>query len=149
MILLSRAPAGGARIVDKVYQGGEFLPFYIPRARMPQVDEKDYPDLMKFLKGQNVNVTNCVAAPKEFHAHQRINFDMAIQMDIAVLNKPVLTSLDYYILDGNHRWMGHVVRETQMNVIKIGLLFDAAISMLFKFPKTYSYGDGNFHPISN
>jgi hypothetical protein len=143
------APAGGVRVSGQYFGGGWFLPFYIPRERMPQVDEADYPALLTFVQERGVVVTKCVAAPALFHAHQRIDFDRAISMDEKTLSKPILTSVDYYVLDGNHRWMGHFIHHTDLNVIKIGLEFEAALDLLFQFPKTYSYGDGNVHPIRN
>lgn len=149
MMQLLHAPAGGVRLHGQHFGGGEFLPFYVPRERMPQVDAADLPALFAFVERRGVAVSRCTASPRLFHARQRIDMERVVDMDDALLAKPVLTSRDYYILDGNHRWMAHVLSRTKMSVMKIDLAFDDALDLLFAFPKTYSYGDGDYHPVTN
>jgi len=149
MMHLEHAPAGGERFIGRFYKGGEFLPFYIPRDVMPQVDEADYPELLDFLASRGVRVERLEFDPWKMHVHQRISFDRSINMPDEVLRKPVLASREPYVVDGNHRWLGHVIRNTLVPTIKIDLPFDNAIETVKAFPKTYAYGDGNFHPVRN
>jgi len=131
------------------YKAGEFLPFYIPRDEMPQIDEKDYVVFFGFLKERNVQMEIKTFHPKELHAHQRVNWSKVHAMDQTVMDKPILVSKDGYVLDGNHRWWAHVLQKTDLKAYQIDLEFEEAIKLLFDFPKTYAYGDGNFHPISH
>jgi len=145
----TRATKHGEIGVDgKEYKGGEFLPFYIPRPEMPQVDEIYYPELFLFIEAQHVSLKLEKFDPHALHAHQRVNWDKVRTMDAETLAKPILTSEDGYVLDGNHRWTAHVLNKTEVNAYVIGLEFEKAIELLFSFPKTYAYGDGNFHPVT-
>lgn len=144
-----RACAHGEMGVDgKQYRGGEFLPFYIPRAVMPQIDEADFDAFFAFIESKGVSFTSETFSPKELRAHQRVSMDKAKHMDEATLAKPVLVSRDHYVLDGNHRWTAHVLNGTDVPAYQIDLDFEASIELMFAFPKTYSYGDGQNHPIT-
>lgn len=144
-----RAPVHGEFGVNgKMYKGGEWLPFYIPRAVMPQIDEKDYPDFFEFVKSKNVLFVPKTFFPKELRAHQRVSMDKAKHMDAGNLAKPILVSRDHFVLDGNHRWTAHVLNGTQVPAFELELEFEASIELMFAFPKTYSYGDGRTHPIT-
>lgn len=122
----------------KCYKGGEFLPFYVPRPLMPQIDEQDYDDFLAFAHAKPVTIAHGSAEPNTLRAHQRIDRIRAERMPPEVRAKPVFVSDDNYILDGNHRWMMHVLLEEPINFIRIGLLFEQAIALMFEFPKTYS-----------
>ena len=82
-------------------------------------------------------------------AHQRVDWNKVTHMDAVTLAKPVLASQDKFVLDGNHRWNAHVLNNSNLDAYVIGLDFEKAIQLLFAFPKTYSYGDGNLHPVTN
>jgi len=144
----SRASHGGELGVNgRLYKGGEFLPFYIPRPEMPQVDEKDYPALFEFVKSQSIPLLTERFQPNQLRAHQRVSWDKVVSMDEVTFRKPVLVSQDRFVLDGNHRWTAHVHRNVPLSAYVLGLEFEAAIGLLFKFPKTYSYGDGKQHAV--
>lgn len=122
----------------KHYKAGEFLPFYVPRSQMPQIDEKDLPTLIASTitsgKGVNMDVVN-VSLLK---AHQRIDHTKAKEMIEKVKLKPILVSADDYVLDGNHRWWAHVHEGDKfINVIRIEMNFDEAIPYLLEQPFTY------------
>jgi hypothetical protein len=111
--------------------------YYIPRREMPQVDEKDLPELVVASWQSGHHPSFEVVNPLDLHAHQRVNRTRALGMPENVKRKPVLVSLDNYVLDGNHRWYAHRMEETPMNVIRIGLSFEDALPWLFKQPFTY------------
>ncbi len=136
-----RAPAGG--VVDpldnKFYRGGELLPFYVPRPVMPQVDEVDYGHLLSYLRGEGVEVGEETVDPRTLRAHQRVDHARVRAMTPGQLRKPILVSLDSFILDGNHRWFGHIHPHLQpISCERVGLPFLEAIAALFSFPGTYT-----------
>jgi hypothetical protein len=148
--LHSRAPCGGEEGVDgRFYRGGEFEAFYIPRPVMPQVDEADQADLIAFIRERGIEVTEETVPPEDLHFHQRVDMKKVHAMAQDVLDKPLLVSLDMYVLDGNHRAAGHKQVGTPANCIVIGAKFEDAMAVIYAFPKTYEYGDGNFHPVVN
>lgn len=122
----------------KHYSKGEFLPFYIPRAEMPQVDEADLPILVHKAVVKSVEPTFEVVSPKSLHAHQHVDIDLARKMPIEVKLKPLIASLDGYIVDGNHRWWANVHDGNQaVNIIRLGLSFEKAIDWLLTLPFVY------------
>lgn len=144
------AEAGGELGINgRCYKGGTFMPFYVPRAVMPQIDEVDLPEFIDFLKAKEVGVEWRVFDPRDLRAHQKVDMRKVFAMSPEVLAKPLLVSADRFVLDGNHRWTGHMHRGSKCNAWEIGLHFEPAIATMFEFPKTYSYGDGNYHPITN
>jgi hypothetical protein len=121
------------------YKKGEFLPFYIPRLEMPQVDEKDMSHLIAMAYLHRYNPAIEVVNPKTLRAHQRVDINRAITMPLEIKLKPALVSIDNFVLDGNHRWWAHVhAGDEAMNIVRIGLAFDKAIDWLFKQPFVYS-----------
>lgn len=137
----SRAKRGGEKQFGKNFKGGEFMPFYVPRTLMPQVDEKDYEELFSFLRAQDIPVYKEQACPLTFRPHQKVQIDrlraMACQPD--VVNKAILVSRDDYILDGHHRWDIHLLRhDSQILAYKIGRDFEEAIAALFAYPNTWT-----------
>lgn len=134
-------PGGELGLNGKFYLGGEIMPFYVPRKEMPQVDEEDLPELMKFLQGLPVPVDLKKFDPDQLKPHQKVDIDKvkAMTAKAAILAKPCLVSQDLYILDGNHRWWAHRELHTVVPAFVIGAPFEQAIGILFRFPKTYSY----------
>ena len=118
------------------------MPFYVPREAMPQVDEADYPELLQFARGEGVAVDEVVTDPHELCAHQRVAMSLVREMPPGVMDKRVLTSVDRFLLDGNHRWRGHVIAGVPVKQYRFALTFEPAVAFLFRFPKTYRYADG-------
>jgi len=145
------APTGGEIGLDGIYRkGGEFLPFYVPREIMPQVDEEDTPELISFARAEGVRVTEGKIDPEWVKPHQRIAMDKVHAMPDSLLLKPCLISVEPNILDGNHRWMKHhLTHSKEMPFVRFHLEFGKAIDLIFRFPKSYAYGDGNYHPEKN
>ncbi len=133
-----RAERGGEDRFGKHYTAGEFLPFYVPRPVMPQIEEEDFPDFIEFCAERGVEVIVRYREPTQLRPHQRIDKFKAERMPPEVEQKTVFVSLDMYILDGNHRWMLHVIRQTRVPCFEIRLPFEEAIALMFAFPKTYA-----------
>lgn len=123
----------------KTFRPGEFLPFYVPRADMPQIDEVDQIKLI---------VDACTACPTpeivvvntaSLRAHQRIDHNRAINMAPDVKLKPIIISRDGYVLDGNHRWFAAAHDGQEMVVaIRLPMDFEQAIPWLLSLPYTYT-----------
>lgn len=136
---LARATAP-VDLYGRHYTPGEFLPFYVPRPAMPQIDERDYARLI-------ADAYNHPAAevwletidPRKLRAHQRVDHARAQGMDDAIRAKPVIVSADNYVLDGNHRWWAHVHAGSKaMAVIRLGFDFDAGLHWLLGRPYVYT-----------
>lgn len=134
-----RAPRGGLTdpINNRFYRGGELLPFYVPRPVMPQLNEEDYHDFVAFLAMKDIAVDMIERAPDQLRAHQHIDPIKAERMTPDIREKPIWISADDFILDGNHRWLAHVMDNTPLDCLQIGLPFDEAIDVMFAFPRTY------------
>lgn len=135
---LKRAPAGGIDEYGKRYAGGEYLPFYVPRNAMPQVDEKDQPRMVKAAMDVGISITFDVRHAGELRAHQWINRRLAGSMSEMVKRKPIIVSSDGYILDGNHRWWANVHDGNEWLVtITVDRTFDEARDWLLSQPYVY------------
>ena len=123
------------------YTPGEFLPFYVPRPAMPQVDERDtvrmLVDAANTLPIALPQLT--VLDPRSLRAHQRIDHAKAASMSEAVRAKPIIVSDDNYIVDGNHRWWAHIKAGSRViPVIRLAHDFDEAIAWLLTRPYVYT-----------
>lgn len=143
----ARAAKGGEYGLDgKLHKGGEFLPHYVPRAIMPQVDETDLDALLAFLTGKGIGIRRETLPCDAFKVMQRVD-EAHVQSMIsgdqsALLAKPVLASNDPDIVDGNHRLAAHKALKSAVPAIIIDLPFEHAIAAVFEFPKTYALGNG-------
>lgn len=133
-----RAKRGGEEWFGRLFKGGEFLPFYVPRPVMPQINEEDYEDFIEFAAERGVEVTVRFFAPEALKPHQRLDKFKAAHMSPEVGRKTVFASLDNFILDGNHRWMYHRITRTRVPTYQVRLPFNDAIALMFDFPKTYA-----------
>lgn len=141
--MLARAPAGGYDEFGKHFAAGEFLPFYVPRPLMPQIDEADLPDFLIFANAQGVQWSQGRIPPNRLHAHQRVEVDRVRHMDPALLEKPVLISADGYVLDGNHRWhAAWKLKLPDIPAVSLTTTFELGIALMFSFPKTYTIVPG-------
>lgn len=116
---------------------GHWLPFYVPREQMPQVDEMYYPRfIVDAYKGPGV-VFDTVS-PSTLRAHQHVDHVRAKAMPENGRIKPLIVSADSYIIDGNHRWWASVHgNHDWVNVIRLGMNFDPAIVWLRRKPYVY------------
>lgn len=120
----------------------------IPRAKMPQIDLENLPELFAYLQQHRVPVNFAYTPTGVLYPKQCLKQTVPIH-DMQVLEKPLLVSNDFAILDGNRRWATY--RASGVSIVPcyvIGCAFHHALPILRKFPKTYAYGDGQFHPIS-
>ena len=142
-VKLDRAPTQGCAVYERNYLGGEFLPFYVPRVHMPQIDQQHLPALVSnaYVDGHNPQFENI--DPKTLHAHQRVDHHLARSIPAYVRSIALLVSGDDFILDGNHRWWAAVHNlDPRVNIIRINLPFITALDYLLKQPFTFEVGAG-------
>lgn len=142
------APKGGIDMIEGHYRGGQFIPFYVPRRLMPQIDSEFYPNLIVDAIGRGVTLE--VIEPGSITPHQRINHRAAEAMPLWLRMKPLIVSADHYVLDGNHRWWAaHKAGDSYINVIRLHMGFDSAIDWLLLRPYTYTLDPAHPQPERN
>jgi len=93
----------------------------IERRDMPQVEEKNLVEFVKWLKAQGVAVKLGKVSAKTLKPIQKeIRSDQVKDMaakDSPKLKKPVLIAKkDNYIIDGHHRWLGRLEQDKNADV---------------------------------
>lgn len=142
------APAGGIDLIGGHYKGGQFVPFYVPRERMPQVDAEFYTRLIA--DAIDIGVTIDVIEVGHITPHQRIDHRRAEAMPLWLRMKPLIVSADDYVLDGNHRWWAaRKAGDAYLNAIRISMGFDAAIKWLLQRPYVYTLDPTHPQPERN
>ena len=133
-----RARRGGEERFGRSYRAGQFLPFYVPRPQMPQIEEEDYPEFIEYAAQRGVDVLVRYLPPTRLAQHQVPDkFDPDHFKTAGVEKKPVFISTDMFILDGNHRWAYHVhIQSRYVPCFEIKLPFEQAIALMFGFEKT-------------
>lgn len=122
----------------KHYTSGEFLPFYVPRAFMPQVDEQYTVRMLADAINGGIAAWMKVVDPRTLRAHQRIDHARAAAMTDEVRAKPIIVSSDGYVVDGNHRWWAHVkAGSTAIATFTLQKPFQDAINWLNTLPYVY------------
>lgn len=111
----------------------------IERKDMPQIKKKDLPEFFKYMEDKGVTVTKETVAAASLKATQK-NFDdekIIQSMDTAKTDKPIIISMDDYVIDGHHRWLGAVNTGSKINVVRVDLPVKKLLRLALAFPKTY------------
>lgn len=121
----------------------------IPREAMPQLDLASYSDLVEWVKTKGVLLVPRAIEPARCHSLQCMSRHPR-SVSLRTLQKPVLIASDFAVVDGNHRWWHQLHNRDDvhhlMPVLQFSVPFREAVDLMFQFPATYSYADGNFHP---
>lgn len=123
----------------------------INRKFMPQIDEKDLVPLLSYLATIGVNCSFQTKSAGFLKRHQEVDMEKVkgIMGNPEALKKPLLVAQRGCMLDGNHRGAAHTELKTEkVCMIIVPLPYEEALLVLAEAPESYSYGDGNFHPIS-
>lgn len=121
----------------------------ILRDAMPQVDAADLADLIVYLTDKcgvgvslrslrtdwlKIQQCDTIFDPARLNSPTRV---------AKLLKKPILVSLDLYVVDGNHRLLMHKFHGTpEVTCYQIATDFDHACKLVATFPKAYRLGDG-------
>lgn len=111
----------------------------IDRKQMPQISAKNVADCLVYLKNNGISNKKEVVPAGKIIPMQRIN-----QMKVETLkgspenlNKPVLVTKDYELVDGHHRWAANRDLGNNQNVIKLNASFDEVFDALSKYDKVF------------
>lgn len=114
-----------------------------PRELMPQIDLADYPAFVSFCEANGVGVRPTILPP---HVLRTIQCNGPWQEKLVketTLAKPILTTADRFIIDGNTRWRSHIKLQSlavPCYVIELSLI--DAIRFVHTFPLAYTYKGG-------
>lgn len=108
---------------------------------MPQVDERDIPRLIVFASKMGYGVKAGETAPSIFTRYQPVNWDKVKAMAETVLEKPILCTKKFEVIDGNHRNAKHEMLEVQQSYIMFDCSMVEALNMLAVFPLAYELSD--------
>ena len=125
----------------------------IARRVMPQVDDEHLPELLEFLGTLGISYVSRHIDPRQLKGQQKIVTEKVkgiIRTNREMLQKkPSLVSHDRLIVDGNHRVGALRILKEPAPIYLFSEVFSVLLPAVFKFPRTYAYGDGKFHPVRN
>ena len=115
----------------------------VTRAEMPQVASEHYPELFDYFKANGANFKMQTVPANSLKAIQGEFSDAGV---VKSLNKgldgedkkPVIASIDDYIIDGHHRWLAalNTDSEAQIDIIKVNKTGKDLLQLVIDFPKT-------------
>lgn len=111
----------------------------IPRKKMPQIKEHDYPEFLEYLKDNGVNITRDRVPARQLKPIQKEFSDKGVLKALMLRKneKPVIASSDNYIIDGHHRWLGAVNTRATVSTIRADIPVRKLLALVHAFPKTY------------
>ena len=117
--------------------------FGITRANMPQVAGKHYGELLDYLKDSGANfkmetvLANTLKAMQGEFSDAGIVKSLGKKMD-GKGKKPIIASMDDYIIDGHHRWLAalNTGPEEEVDIIRVNKTGKDLLQMVIDFPKT-------------
>lgn len=116
----------------------------IKRKDMPQVEGKNVPKFLDFLKKNGVKYTEKLVDSKSLKPTQNQFNQQKIQGMIDAIDTkkqhPIMVSKDGFVIDGHHRWLAHYNLGRKMPVFQIDLKIDDALDMMHDFPLSIKRG---------
>jgi hypothetical protein len=114
------------------------------RKEMPQIEGKNVPKFLDFLKTNGVKFTEKLVDSKSLKPTQNQFNQEKIQGMIDAIDKkkqnPIMVSKDGFVIDGHHRWLAHYNLGRKMPVYQIDLKIDDALDMMHEFPLSIKRG---------
>jgi hypothetical protein len=108
------------------------------RKEMPQVEGKNVPKFLDFLRSEGVKYKEKSVDSKSLRPTQsQFNKDKIQSMIDSIDTKkqhPIMVSKDGYVIDGHHRWLAHYNLGRKMPVIEIDLNINDALDKMHDFP---------------
>lgn len=114
----------------------------VERKDMPQISERDYPELFAYLEAHGGHVTHERVDPRSLHPIQKEFSDEGVlrTMTSGKLDKPVIASSDDYIIDGHHRWLAAANTHHMLTINRVSLPVTELLRLINQFDKV-SYRD--------
>ena len=114
----------------------------ITRDKMPQVDEKDYPEYFAYLREKGITLKKGKEDPNNLKPIQKefakIGVEKSLDKMLAQKDKAkfIIVSKDDYIVDGHHRWLAAKNGRQQLNVMRANVNMKELLKATNEFPKT-------------
>lgn len=111
----------------------------IDRKAMPQIQAKDIPDALNYLKKNGISNKKESIPAGRIIPMQRLNMAKveALKSNTESLKKPVLVTKDYELVDGHHRWAANKELGNNQTVIKLNATFDEVYEALTNYSKVF------------
>jgi hypothetical protein len=109
----------------------------IDRASMPQVAERNLPDMYRYLAKLGIRTKAERVPARMLTPMQKVKQDWVDRLvkEIEGLSKPILVDIDYNIVDGHHRWAAGKQLDIKVNVMRIMASFDEIRTALAGYDK--------------
>jgi ParB-like nuclease domain len=116
----------------------------IDRKVMPQIQAKNIQDCLNYLKKNGIQNKKETVSAGKIIPMQRLNQQKVegLKASQANLDKPVLVTKDYELVDGHHRWAANRDLGNDVNIIKLSASFDDVYDALTNYSKVF-YKDMN------
>jgi hypothetical protein len=111
----------------------------VPRRHMPQIDEKHYEDLFRYIYENGGKIKKETVDPADLMSTQSEFSDKGVEaaMTNGKMDKPIIISSDDYVLDGHHRWLAAKnAKIHKITAFRMSLPAKEGLSMLINFPQT-------------
>lgn len=111
----------------------------VPRRHMPQIDEKHYEDLFRYIYDNGGKIKKETVDPADLMSTQSEFSDKGVEaaMTNGKMNKPIIISSDDYVLDGHHRWLAAKnAKIHNITAFRMSIPAQEGLSMLINFPQT-------------
>jgi predicted chitinase len=116
----------------------------IMRAEMPQVASEHYPELFDYFKANGANFKMQTVSANSLKAIQGEFSDAGVIKSLqkylvgGKTKKPIIASVDDYIIDGHHRWLAalNTDSEGQIDIIRVNKTGEDLLQLVIDFPKT-------------
>lgn len=111
----------------------------VPRRHMPQIDEKHYEDLFRYIYDNGGKIKKETVDPADLMSTQSEFSDKGVEaaMTNGKMNKPIIISSDNYVLDGHHRWLAAKnAKIHKITAFKLNRPAKEGLSLLINFPQT-------------
>ena len=117
--------------------------FGLSRSAMPQVAGKHYAELLDYIKDNGANFKMETVPANSLKAIQGEFSDAGIakSLDKRVQGrgkKPIIASIDDYIIDGHHRWLAALNTDSkeEVDIIRVNKTGKDLLQLVIDFPKT-------------
>lgn len=116
----------------------------IKRIDMPQVKQKDFFHLLKWLQEHGVKTTHKRVPARTLKPIQKeFNKDIvqrSLERQFDPDNtepKPIIVSSDNYIIDGHHRWLAMKNIGSDIKIVHTNIKFDQLLALIIQYPRVY------------
>ena len=128
-------------IIDelKIEKPGASDTLGIPRKKMPQIKEHDYPEFLKYLEENGVTISRGRVPASQLKPIQKKFSDKGVMKALLKRKneKPVIASSDDYIIDGHHRWLAAANTRNSVSIMRADVPVKELLELVHAFPKTY------------